>query len=78
MTKSILMTQAFMMIYIMTTIPYSLSTQTLIVPDQLSATPIVDIAANYSSTANAHANILVAHLITQLPVKSAASNHSPS
>jgi hypothetical protein len=56
--------------------PYSL-TQISIVLDQPSATPIVDIAVNYSSTVNAPGNILVALSITQLPVKSAASSHSP-
>ena len=53
------------------------STQISIVHDQLSPTPIADIAANYSSTANAHANTPVVHSITQLPVKSAVYSHSP-
>ena len=47
-------------------------------PNRSRSAVIEDIASNSSSTEIAHVNILVVHLITQLPVKSAASNHSPS
>jgi hypothetical protein len=76
-TPQMPMTLMLMRRSIMKKTPYLPSTQVSIVHDQRSPTAIEDIAANYSSTANALANTPVVHSITQLPVKSGEFSHSP-